>query len=72
MDSLSISTCPWCDGKGKRTISCGPLINEVGVSVNFESVTCGRCEGGGVIAFKAVKSFKDFEESADKDIYGMD
>lgn len=62
---MNIASCPWCDGKGKfivPDISCESNFSmSIGVPIRVKYQTCLRCEGSGVIAFKALKNIEGEE-----------
>jgi DnaJ-class molecular chaperone len=50
---MKVAACPWCKGKGFITETT-PLTN-IGATIEVVGKDCGRCEGSGVIAYKAIK-----------------
>ena len=52
---MKLASCPWCEGKGTELTTDGPISNEAGAIQKFKYRDCYRCEGSGVISYRAEK-----------------
>jgi hypothetical protein len=62
---MKVCSCPWCGGKGRTVFhDYGQYINEPGAIAKMEFRPCEKCEGSGVIAYKAVLEIESGLEPA--------